>query len=305
MSKKVVSYLGVIPPKNTNQEKPQILSNFCIGVNLNSNDRGILHEGFDLIDCDLAVIQGFVHEQGKVLPHLILRKQILEKQAHNKKNTLIADSNLFLYSNTVNPQHYLRYSLNGIFPTTGFYFDKNIIPERWTKISKNLNLDLKPWRKSGNHILICAQRNGGWSMQGYNVIDWIKNTINEIRKHSDRPIIVRGHPGDKKTSFQGLQKFVKISTQTNLIDDLRNSWATITYNSSPGVASAIEGIPVFVLDKNFLNSQASDVANKDLQFIEAPKMPERQTWIEKISMSHWNFEELKSGEAWAYIREYV
>jgi len=79
----------------------------------------------------------------------------------------------------------------------------------------------------------------------------------------------------------------------------------ITYNSSPGVAAAIEGIPVFVTDPNPEVSQAFDVANTSLKRLENPKTFDRQAWIEKISMSHWNFEELRSGEAWRHIRNYI
>jgi hypothetical protein len=86
---------------------------------------------------------------------------------------------------------------------------------------------------------------------------------------------------------------------------LANAWATITYNSSPGVASAIEGIPLFVTDPNPKISQASDVANTDLSQIEAPQTFERQEWVEKLSMSHWNFQELSNGSAWKFMRDYV
>jgi hypothetical protein len=34
-------------------------------------------------------------------------------------------------------------------------------------------------------------------MKDYDVQEWALATIKEIRKYSDRPIIIRGHPGDK------------------------------------------------------------------------------------------------------------
>jgi hypothetical protein len=103
-----------------------------------------------------------------------------------------------LYADPGNSRRYLRYSFDGVFPTTGFYFNKDIDPTRWEKISRNLGLSLKPYRSSGDHILICLQRNGGWSMRGLNSVDWMNKTIAEIRKYSSRPIRVRAHPGDKK-----------------------------------------------------------------------------------------------------------
>lgn len=301
MSKKVVSYLAGIPSPNKNLEKPLILEYFTEGVN-RLKDTGILHKDNNLIECDLAVMQGFVHEQGKSLPHLDLRRKVLEFQKLNKKKTLIVDSNLFLYVDKTNKHHYLRYSFDGIFPTTGYYFTKNIDANRWRKIKNKLGINVKPWRESGNHILICIQRNGGWSMQGLDVLTWLDTTIKTIRLYSDRTIVVRLHPGDSKTKFTNNYAKVILSTNESLQSDFIGAWATITYNSSPGVASAIEGIPVFVLDPTSANSQANDVANTDISKIESPIQPERDKWLEKIAMSHWNFEELRSGESWEFIR---
>jgi hypothetical protein len=302
-----VAYYGGIPPKNTNLEKPLILDNFLHGVNL-SGDTGIAHTGMNPISCDVALIQGFVHELGKNSPHLMLRKKVVDTQRKNNKKSLIVDSNLFLYANTGNTKRYLRYSFDGVFPSTGFYFDRDVDPDRWNRISKNLGIFLKPWRQNGNHILICLQRNGGWSMKGLDVNTWLNQTIERVKKYSgSRPIIVRTHPGDKKIKSMLKIKYpgVKISTNEKLLDDLTGAWATIVYNSSPSVASVIEGIPTFVTDPEPTNSQSFIVANFDLSKIESPNMPDRQSWIEKISMSHWNFDELRSGEAWNFFKKYV
>lgn len=304
---RAVAYYGGIPPNNSNLEKPQILDYFLQGVN-SVGDIGIAHKGMTAVDCDVALIQGFVHEHGKNAPHLRLRKDAVDLQKKNNKRSLIVDSSLFLYVNKENPFHYLRYSFDGVFPTTGFYFDKEVDPQRWQKISQQLNLNLKPWRTTGDHILICLQRNGGWSMRGLDVQRWLDSTINRIREFSSkRKIIVRTHPGDKKINdiLKINHKNVFLSTNKSLVDDLKSAWATVVYNSSPSVASVIEGIPVFLTDPMPLHSQSFEVSNTNLEMIENPAMPERQQWVEKISMCHWSFEELKSGEAWQYIRKFI
>jgi hypothetical protein len=301
-----VAYYAGIPPNNSNLEKPQILDYFCQGV-IASGDSAIAHRDMSVLDCDVALIQGFVHDDGKQLPHLKLRKSAIDRQKKNNKRSLVVDSNLFLYVDKKNPLHYLRYSFDGVFPTTGFYFDQDIDPARWTKISRDLNLNLKPWRASGNHILFCLQRNGGWSMGGISSIDWMNKTINDIRKYSNRPIVVRAHPGDKKIKsiLRINHKNVSLSTKENLVDDLRGAWATVVYNSSPSVASIIEGVPAFLTDSTPQHSQSFDVANTNISNIENPIMPDRQAWVEKLSMCHWNFDELKSGEAWQFFKKYI
>jgi hypothetical protein len=231
----------------------------------------------------------------------------------NKKYAVAVDSNLFLYANTENPLHYLRYSFNGVFPNTGIYCDTKIDPSRWKKISKDLNISLKNYRSNGDHILLCLQRNGGWSMGSVDIQDWTNNTITTLRKYTDRPIIIRTHPGDK-TSKEIIKpenpsckiKFsssVRLSTNINLVEDLKNCWAAVNYNSSPVVGAAIEGVPIFVSDS--AKSQCAEVANTDLSRIENPLMLDRQPWVERLSMFHWNFNELKSGECWHHMRKFI
>ena len=301
-----VAYYAGIPPNNSNLEKPLILDYFCQGV-IAVGDTAVAHKEMSVLDCDVALIQGFVHNDGKQMPHLNLRKSAIDRQYKNGKRSLVVDSNLFLYVNKTNPLHYLRYSFDGVFPTTGFYFDKDIDPSRWAKISRDLNLNLKPWRTSGNHILLCLQRNGGWSMGGFSSIDWMNTTIANIRKYSNRPIVVRAHPGDKKIKsiLKINHKNVSLSTKENLVDDLKDAWATVVYNSSPSVASIIEGVPAFLTDSIPQHSQSFNVANTDISNIENPVMLDRQAWVERLSMCHWNFDELKSGEAWQFFKKYI
>lgn len=303
---KIVAYNQGIPAKNKNPEKPLILSNFISGVT-KLGDTGINYFGKDTLTCDVAVLQGFVHAASKNSPHLNLRKEVLKTQQRNNNKTLIVDSNLFLYSNPNNTKQYLRYSFDGVFPTTGFYFDSVIDPLRWKKISANLNISLKEWRTTGNYILICLQRNGGWSMGTTSSINWAIDIISKIRKYTDREIVIRAHPGDVQTihNIPLAHKNVRLSTNVDIIDDFKNCWCSVTYNSSPGVASIIEGIPTFVTDPVPQNSQAFLVSNIDLSQIENPLLPNRQQWVEKLAMSHWNFTELANGEAWNHMRSFI
>jgi hypothetical protein len=144
-------------------------------------------------------------------------------------------------------------------------------------------------------------------MKGLNSLQWLDDTIIKIKQFTDRPILVRAHPGDKKTKgFLKLNhKNVQLSNNERLIDDLTNAWATVVHNSSPSVASIIMGVPAFLTDLEPRHSQSFDVANTDISNIENPNLKDRQQWIEKISMCHWNFDELKSGEAWQFFKKYI
>jgi hypothetical protein len=299
-----VFYAG-IPAKNTNPEKEDVLRFFHAGVGEGGHSQEIREMHYSA--CDLAVIQGWVHPGSESVPHLNFRRKVIEGQKKRNKKVLAIDSNLFLYKDPGNTMKYLRFSLNDVFPTTGEYFWDNPDPKRWEKIRRDLGITLKDYTNRGSHILICLQRNKGWSMGGIDVMQWCRQTIETIQSVSDRPIIVRAHPGDKRAKQYLRLNYpkVRISNRKDIMDDFRDAWAVVTYNSSPGVAAAIEGIPVFVTDPNPLKSQAYDIANLNLAQLEKPNRPDRQQWIEKISMSHYNFVDLRNGAAWEVIRNYI
>jgi hypothetical protein len=299
-------------PNAKSQEKIDILRNFSAGA------KTVGENVLDVYDttlrtADVGIIQGWLGPGTPSSTHLQLRNNVINHQLQQQRYVVAVDSNLFLYADTSNPMHYLRYSFNGVFPSTGIYCDTEIDPTRWQKISRNLNLNLKNYRTNGDHILICLQRNGGWSMGNTDVQDWAIQTIDTLRQHTDRPFIIRAHPGDKasreyldtrnpkcKIKFS---KRVRLSTEVNLVNDLKGCWAAVNYNSSPVVGAAMEGYPIFVMDT--AKSQCAEIANTDLSQIENPRMPDRQKWVERLSMFHWNFDELKSGECWTHMRKFT
>lgn len=318
---KVVSYLATLPRKaeytqeslQKANDKSNTLRYFVEGVAA-AGDEGVINDQFQYQPSDVAVILGWVHEHGKSAAHLDLRRQIVEGQQASGGRTIIADSNLFLYRDTNNPGYWLRYSYDGVFPTTGEYCDSPPNPHRWDQIQKHLGVSLKPWRTQGDHILICLQRDGGWSMGGQDVVDWALKNITELRKYTQRPIRLRSHPGDKRAK-KYTDRLIKLCVGRrlgpislspvgySLVQDLHNAWAAINHNSSPGVAASIEGIPVFVTDP--VRSQAREVANTDLRLIENPIMVDRTNWVQRISSFHWSHNELRSGECWNHMKKWA
>ena len=300
-------------PNAKNPEKIELLKFFSEGVARAGDFRSDCND-YNYKESDVAIIQGWVTDDPKTTPHQILRDRAIKEQTQRHRYVVGVDSNLFLYANKENPLHYLRYSFNGVFPNTGIYCDSEIDPRRWQKISANLGIGLRDYRTTGEHILLCLQRNGGWSMGNFNVQDWAINTITTLRQYTDRPVVIRGHPGDKSARqyldprnplcrLKNLPNVTFSSFENSLIQDLRGAWAVINHNSSPVVGAAIEGYPIFVTDP--AKSQCAEIANTDLSKIEVPAMPDRQRWVERLSMFHWNFAELQSGECWSHMKRFI
>ena len=304
---KIAVYHNTVPNKK-NLEKTQMLQFFGEGAKQLGDSVTNIHDHTP-VESDVAVIQGWITDD-QPRAHLKLRSAVIAQQLSNNRYVATADSNLFLYANTDNPLHYLRYSFNGVFPTTGNYFVDRVDPVRWLQIQQDLNIQVKNYRTTGEHILICLQRNGGWSMGSYSVTDWAQSVIQTLRQYTTRPIVLRAHPGDRQSKIY-LKKLQDLAPQLNfgfssnsdIRTDLVGCWAVVNHNSSPAVAATIEGIPVFVTDPE--RSQCQAIANTDLAMIERPQMPDRTAWLQQLAMSHWKFDELRSGQAWAHMRQFV
>lgn len=311
---KVISYLASLPKRQQqNSQKSETLLRFARGVT-ESGDQGIVSQEQRYEPCDVAVILGWVHEHGKDAPHLRFRREILDQQQARGGRTVVADSNLFLYRDTTNPGYYLRYSFDGIFPNTGEYCDQWSSDWRWQDIQRDLGVALRDWRVTGNHVLVCLQRNGGWSMANMQVEAWAQETLTRLRQHTDRPIRIRAHPGDRNvnTYLPNILRWAQrtlpgsitaSAPNTTFMQDLKHAWAMVNHNSSPAVGAVIEGIPAFVTDP--VHSQARDVANTDLANIESPLELDRRAWVCRISQSHWSHRDLESGRCWEHMRQWV
>jgi hypothetical protein len=147
-------------------------------------------------------------------------------------------------------------------------------------------------------------------MGGISVVDWAANTILELRKYTDRLIVIRPHPGDKHAA-QYIGNFPPAGPLKNVVIEdpavpltrnLKYCWAAVSHNSSPTVGAAIEGVPIFVTDP--VRSQCRDIANTDLSQIENPIMPDRTAWLHRISQFHWSHADLTSGRCWQHMRRY-
>ena len=165
----------------------------------------------------------------------------------------------------------------------------------------SLGLTLKPWRTNSDFILICGQHDKSLQWQGMpSMSQWLLDTIDTIRTHSERPILFRPHPRCPLPTIEN--EFKNVYRQQpvqlpNSYDDFDmgfdNVHATISYSSNPGVHSIINGIPAFV----GTSSLAYDVAN-DIDFmhdIEAPFMPDRTQWLNDYAHTEYTLEEISQG----------
>ena len=84
---------------------------------------------------------------------------------------------------------------------------------------------------------------------------------------------------------------------------MKDSWAVVNHNSSATVGPIIYGYHCFLTDPK--DSHSAEVSNKDFALLETPTLFDRTRWIERISMFHWNFDELENGTCWQHMKKFI
>lgn len=203
----------------------------------------------------------------------------------------------------------------------GNFNNENVGPERWNKFEEKTNIKIKDWKSPGSNILLMGQKEGDSALvrlydQGYkSFYDWAIYAIKELRKHTDRPIVVRPHPrgaGKSLNKFvRQIDRFSNVTITKNvtrggnqggpgLEEDLATAYCVVTFNSLSSVEAVVRGIPVFAFDGGCMTWP---IAHKSFAEIEKIKYNiDIQEWKNKIAYTFWNKQEVKSGECWDHLK---
>lgn len=162
--------------------------------------------------------------------------------------------------------------------------------DRWKKLCKfNKDLIYRGWKKSGSKILVVVPSDKPCKYYGIERNSWLETVVAEIKKYTDRDIVVR----EKQPRWDRSQ-----NTIYQAIDD--DVWALVTYNSIAAVEAVHYGIPAFALAP----TAADPVCSKNLQEIETPFMPNENfvyKWLSSIAYGQFSMDEMISGEAWQIV----
>ena len=171
--------------------------------------------------------------------------------------------------------------------------------------ARSLGLELTPWRKTGDYILICGQHDK--SLQWENMppmSKWIMHTIETVQLYSDKPILFRPHPRCPLPNIESQYKNVYRQRPQKLLDtyddfdmSFDNTWATISWSSNPGIHSVIAGVPVFTGP----SSLAWPVSNTGTETIDNPLMPNRQQWLNDYAHTEYTIDEITQGIPLTYL----
>ena len=285
----VVVYLSSLH-KQTPGRKVDTLTAFADGAKL-QGARVHIETRYTIQSAKLAVILGWPSPI-QTTENIKLRAKIVEHQKQQNNHVMAIDANCFKFKDL--DSKYLRCSINGVNYDSSEYANKNSDASRWNILSRDIGLDIKDWKRDGEYILFLIQRDGGWSMKGLSPVEWARQKIEAVRTVSNLPIVLRPHPGKIADLRPLLRPGITISDSIKvpIEHDLRRAKAAFVFNSSSGVASILEGVPLWVDDSG---SVCWDVANYNIGDIDYPKLNDRSQWINDLAACHWTDEESRQG----------
>jgi len=166
----------------------------------------------------------------------------------------------------------------------------------------NLGINIQDWKsiKSDSSIIICGQHQASHQWRNMPPMsDWISNTIEEIRLHTDRHINVRCHPRYPFSFSSTLTNVTEsIPKRIDIVQDfydfdseISNAHCIVNWSSNPAIEAVLAGVPVFTGP----DSLAYPVANHSFETIETPLMPNRQQWANDLAYTEWTVDEIAKG----------
>jgi len=149
--------------------------------------------------------------------------------------------------------------------------------------------------RPGRHILVCPPSQKAMNYWGLDLQEWLQNTVAEIEKYSNRPIIIREKAGrDHRVNVDTMEMALS-----------RDVHCMVTFNSIAAVESLIYGKPVFTTGPKGTNA-AEPLSNKDIKNIDDPFMPDMEqvrNLMCNLAYQQFTVHEMRNGYAWEQLNK--
>lgn len=202
-------------------------------------------------------------------------------------------------------QHCLEVGRDFYYIDTGYFGNQRL--KDYHRVTKNAMQWLGPiedrpadrWERTGvrvramtggSKILLCPPSAKALSYWGLEEDIWVKNTIKEIKKHTDREIVLRVKQ----------PRTVRMTTDTMEMALANDIHCLVTFNSIAAIEALILGKPVFTMGPN----AAHWLSNHDLSVLDNPYIPtmdEVQALMRCLAYHQFTIQEMMDGYAWSVL----
>lgn len=144
--------------------------------------------------------------------------------------------------------------------------------------------------KPGAKILLAPPSQKLLNLYNINLESWLDNTINEIKQHTDREIVVRLKQG----------RSARVNENTMEMALAQDVHCVVTFSSIAAGEALLLGKPAITLGPN----AAAALCSQSLSEIETPKIPtldEVAAWAAHLSYCQFTEPEMRDGTAWRIV----
>ena len=124
-------------------------------------------------------------------------------------------------------------------------------------------------RKRGRNIILAPPSK--YMREFLDLHDWEEKTIEEIKKYSDRPILI------------------STKQQNPMNEVMKDAWAVVTDHSNSAIDALIEGVPIIMTNPARSYGKIKDIENPEF---------DRVPLLSALSYNQWTLDEMRSGKAW-------
>jgi len=211
--------------------------------------------------------------------------------------------------------NYYKVGLNHFTYNEGKFFNYNSPSDRWNRIQKEQDIEIKPWRHDryddSKYILLLLQNPIDTSLnplyeRGEKYEEWVSKTIKQIRNITGKKIKVRLHPrfqsrfekfdlSEADMVSNNYDGWNKSNGGNSLYEDFEKAWACVTFSSNAATEAVCEGIPVINLDNS---SFSWPVSYHTLDILTNPVIEcnfDRTQWLYDCAYTQWTLEEINKG----------
>jgi hypothetical protein len=159
--------------------------------------------------------------------------------------------------------------------------------DRWEK----LKIEVESFKQGKDIVIVPPDRKIVHTLNLGSVDLWLEDTVNKIKKNSDRSIRVRHRPEPRADRL----------ISNTFKDFIRNdTFCVVGYSSNALVEAAMCDIPIISLGHSATKSLYDDSID-NIEKLQPADLDKKQYWLNHLAYSQFTREELLSGLAWEIV----
>lgn len=191
---------------------------------------------------------------------------------------------------------YWRAAVNGHHPTR--YLGQMRKP---TDRLERLEVDIKPWRKSGSKIIFAGSSEKYHEFYGlHDPTRYAERVVRNLKDVAPgMRIVYRPKPSWKGAVPVAGAAYSRGADKIG--DALKDAHALVTHGSNACFEAVLHGVPCIILG----DGVAKPISDTSLHHVMEPRLAtdaEREQWLANLAYCQWTLAEYATGEAWKTIR---